>query len=147
MAIFFLLAVALVGRACVPVKLERAWHMLTPRNASKRDKTRYGVFNRPSESTQPSPLPPALGTKCFRALVVEPGNSRALARRAQAHEELGYFRLAVEDLEAAEASVSASVRDGHRRGDGSEALAGELAEVVKRLEHARWTKVGPERSA
>ncbi|CAM9285156.1 unnamed protein product [Ectocarpus sp. 8 AP-2014] len=78
---------------------------------------------------------------CTRALVVEPGNSRALVRRAQAHQELGYFRLAVEDLEAAEASVSASVRDGHRRGEGSEALAGELAEVVKRLQHARWTKV------
>ncbi|CBN76531.1 conserved unknown protein [Ectocarpus siliculosus] len=78
---------------------------------------------------------------CTRALVVEPGNSRALVRRAQAHQELGYFRLAVEDLEAAEASVLASVRDGHRRGEGSEALAGELAEVVKRLEHARWTKV------
>ncbi|CAB1097183.1 unnamed protein product [Ectocarpus sp. CCAP 1310/34] len=80
-------------------------------------------------------------THCTRALVVEPGNSRALVRRAQAHQELGYFRLAVEDLEAAEASVSVSVRGGHRRGDGNEALAGELAEVVKRLEHARWTKV------
>ncbi|CAM9176108.1 unnamed protein product [Ectocarpus sp. 12 AP-2014] len=78
---------------------------------------------------------------CTRALVVEPGNSRALVRRAQAHQELGHFRLAVEDLEAAEASVSASVRDGHRCRERREVLTGELAEVVKRLEHARWTKV------
>ncbi|CAN0167291.1 unnamed protein product [Ectocarpus sp. 12 AP-2014] len=78
---------------------------------------------------------------CTRALAAEPGNSRALVRRAQAHQELGYFRLAVEDLEAAEASVSASVRDDHRCRERREVLAGELAEVVKRLEHARWTKV------
>ncbi|CAM9205007.1 unnamed protein product [Ectocarpus sp. 4 AP-2014] len=78
---------------------------------------------------------------CTRALVVEPGNSQALVRRAQAHQELGYFRLAVEDLEAAEASVSASVRDGNRCEERREVLGGELAEVVKRLEHARWTKV------
>ncbi len=66
-------------------------------------------------------------------------------RRAQAHQELGRFRRAVEDLEAAEASVSAGMRHcqglGERGEEGAEALAEELAEVVKRLDHARWTKV------
>lgn len=59
--------------------------------------------------------------------MLEPGNTRALVRRAQAHEALGFFRLAVEDLEAAEACL----------GEGM----GELVEVRKRLDHARWTKV------
>lgn len=69
-------------------------------------------------------------------------------RRAQAYQELGFFRLTVEDLEAAEASVSLEVRRLSRQGEGAggeraEARAEEeLAEVVKRLEHARWTKVG-----
>lgn len=68
-------------------------------------------------------------------------------RRAQAYQELGFFRLAVENLEAAEASVSAEMQRLCRqaeeaRGERAEAPAEELAEIVKRLEHARWTKVG-----
>lgn len=70
-----------------------------------------------------------------RALTLQPGNCQALVRRAQAHEELGRFLLAVEDLEAAEASVSAD------NNAGAEDLAGELQEISRRLEHARWTKV------
>lgn len=73
--------------------------------------------------------------------MVQPGNARALVRRSQAHEELGRFRLAVEDLEAAEASVLTGIRDFHPRGMKT-ALSGELVEVRRRLEHARWTKVG-----
>lgn len=99
----------------------------------------------------PPPAPP-LGTNIYvtrpiRALDIQPGNSQALVRRAQAHQELGRFRLTVEDLEAAEASVSEEIRYFYGccteggRGEG-EALEEELAEVVKRLEHARWTKVG-----
>eukprot|EP00903_Cladosiphon_okamuranus_P007191 g6982.t1 len=83
---------------------------------------------------------------CTRALLIHPGNSRALVRRSQAYQELGFFRLTVEDLEAAEASVSAEMRNICREGEESggkvsKACAEELAEVVKRLEHARWTKV------
>eukprot|EP00752_Nemacystus_decipiens_P001327 g1317.t1 len=83
---------------------------------------------------------------CTRALFIQPGNSRALVRRAQAYQELGLFRLSVEDLEAAEASVSVQMRHAchhgeETEGERAEAHAGELAEVVKRLEHARWTKV------
>lgn len=78
-----------------------------------------------------------------RALVIHPGNSQALVRRAQAYGELGRFRLAVEDLEAAEASVLTEMcrRRPQKQGVG-EVLPGELGEVRKRLEHARWTKVG-----
>lgn len=90
---------------------------------------------------------PNAAIRPIRALLIQPGNSRALARRAQAYQELGFFRLTVEDLEAAEASVSAEIRHLYRQGEEAggeraEGHAGELAEVVKRLEHARWTKVG-----
>lgn len=92
-------------------------------------------------------LPPKLPqSPPIRALLIQPGNSRALVRRAQAYQELGSFRLSVEDLEAAEASVSAEMRHIRRQGEGTggeraEARAEELAEIMKRLEHARWTKV------
>lgn len=94
----------------------------------------------------PPPAPETHATRRIRALLIQPGNSRALVRRAQAYQELGFFRLTVEDLEAAEASVSAEMRHICRQGEETggeraEALAAELAEVVKRLEHARWTKV------
>lgn len=96
-----------------------------------------------------SPLRPrnTHATRPIRALLIHPGNSRALVRRAQAYQELGFFRLTVEDLEAAETSVSAEMRHICRQGEGAgrkraEACAEELAEVVARLEHARWTKVG-----
>ncbi|CAM9337211.1 unnamed protein product [Scytosiphon promiscuus] len=79
---------------------------------------------------------------CSRALDLQPGNTRALVRRAQAHQELGHFRLAVEDLEAAEASLlSRGIQKVLPGGQGAEAHTEELEEVVKRLEHARWTKV------
>lgn len=91
----------------------------------------------PPKLTLPDPI---------RALLIQPGNSRALVRRAQAYQELGFFRLSVEDLEAAEASVSAEMRHICRQGEETgrgraEACSEELAEVVRRLGHARWTKV------
>lgn len=66
-------------------------------------------------------------------------------RRAQAYEELGRFRLCIDDLEAAEALLLGDDQEVYPRGESEElemALAGELAEIRKRLERARWTKVG-----
>ena len=60
----------------------------------------------------------------------------------------------MEDLEAAQASIQADIGalgplgapmdGGGGGGEGlvSEDLSEELVEVVRRLEHARWTKVG-----
>lgn len=78
-----------------------------------------------------------------RALVLTPGHTQALVRRAQAQESLGRFRRAVEDLEAAEATLEGGTRATHPwncRGGFAE-RDGEVAEVKRRLEHARWTKV------
>ena len=84
-----------------------------------------------------------------RVFAIDPGNTQALVRRAQAYQALGRFRSGVEDLEAAEASILASIDalgprvDRGAGGEGlvSEELEEELVEVVRRLEHARWTKV------
>ena len=89
-----------------------------------------------------------------RALAILRGNSsrssrtnlrRALVRRAQAHGELGRFRLAIDDLEAAEVSFLGEAREVSPQegnmGPVNTTLDGELVDIRKRLERARWTKV------
>lgn len=77
-----------------------------------------------------------------RALKLHPSHTQALVRRSAAFQALGKFRLAVEDLTAAEASVVTSMGSKGGASDGQDAsVAEELLDVRTRLEHARWTKV------